>query len=420
MAEPRTKRVPLQLLRHADGSIDYRPLFVVWELTLRCDQACRFCGSRAGRAREDELTTAECLDVIRQLADLGTREIAIHGGEAYLRPDWLTLVRAIRERGIDCSMVTGGRGFTADLAKQAADGGITAVSVSLDGVEEMHDGLRGVRGSHAGALRAMENLRAAGIPVGCNTQLNRKNFRQLPAITELLTAQRPYGWQVQLMVPMGRAAEATDLWLEPYELLEVIPLVAEARTRCDEVGIALWPGNNVGYFGPYEHTLRDGRSRRGHSGGCGGGVLTLGLEANGDVKGCSAMATAGYVGGNVRQRPLRAIWETAPELRFVRDFQASDLWGFCAGCYYASLCKGGCIWTASTLLGARGNNPYCHHRAVELLRAGKRERLVRVEEAAGEIRDRGRFELVLEDAPADWVAQLPVRVSRAEAAASGG
>ena len=56
----------------------------------------------------------------------------------------------------------------------------------------------------------------------------------------------------------------------------------------------------------------------------------------------------------------------------------------------------------------------------ESLRAGKRERLVRVEEAAGEIRDRGRFELVLEDAPADWVAQLPVRGSRAEAAASGG
>ena len=39
-------------------------------------------------------------------------------------------------------------------------------------------------------------------------------------------------------------------------------------------------------------------------------------------------------------RPLRAIWETAPELRFVRDFQASDLWGFCAGCYSASLCSG--------------------------------------------------------------------------------
>lgn len=409
MAELRTKRVPLQLLRKPDGSVDYRPLYVVWETTLRCDQACRFCGSRAGRPRADELTTDECLDVIRQLAELGTREIAMHGGEAYLRPDWLTLVRAIRDRGMQSSMVTGGRGMTPELATQAAQAGITAVSVSIDGVEAMHDTLRAVRGSHAGALRAMDNLRAAGVLVGCNTQLNRKNFRQLPEITELLGKQKPYGWQVQLMVPMGRAAEASDLWLEPYDLLEVIPLVAEARTRCDELGIKLWPGNNVGYFGPYEHTLRDGRSRRGHSGGCGGGVLTLGIEANGDVKGCSAMATAGYVGGNVRTKPLREIWDGAPELHFVRDFQMDDLWGYCRDCYYAPLCKGGCIWTASTLLGRRGNNPYCHHRAVELLGAGKRERLVRVEEAAGEIRDRARFELVVEAAPADWVARLPTR-----------
>jgi radical SAM protein with 4Fe4S-binding SPASM domain len=407
MAELRTKRIPLQLLRKPDGTIDFRPLYVVWEITLRCDQACRFCGSRAGRAREDELTTDECLDVVRQLADLGTREIAMHGGEAYLRPDWLTLVRACRERGIDCTMVTGGRGMTSDVAKAAADAGISAVSVSIDGLEEMHDGLRAVRGSHAGALAAMDNLRAAGVLVGCNTQLNRKNFRQLPEITELLTKQKPYGWQVQLMVPMGRAAEATDLWLEPYDLLEVIPLVAEARARADEFGIKLWPGNNVGYFGPYEHAMRDGRSRRGHSGGCGGGVLTLGIEANGDVKGCSAMATAGYVGGNVREKPLREIWDHAPELRLVRDFKVDQLWGYCHECYYAALCKGGCIWTASTLLGRRGNNPYCHHRALELLRAGKRERLVRVEEAPGELRDRGRFELVVEDAPAEWIARLP-------------
>ena len=79
-----------------------QPRFVVWEITLRCDQQCRFCGTRAGRPRPDELTTAEALSVIDQLADMGTAEIAIHGGEAYLRGDWLDIVRAIRGRGMDC------------------------------------------------------------------------------------------------------------------------------------------------------------------------------------------------------------------------------------------------------------------------------------------------------------------------------
>ena len=395
----------LQRLRLlADGP---KPLLVVWEITLRCDQHCRFCGTRAGRPAPDELTTTEALEVVKQLADLGTVELAIHGGEAYLRADWLDIVRAIRAEGIDCTMVTGGRGFGPELARDAAAAGMSSVSISVDGVEETHDALRGLKGSHAGAMAAMRNLREAGVRIGCNTQVNRQNWRELPAILDLVAAHAIYGWQVQLMVPMGRAAEADDLWLEPYDLLEVMPLLASVRERADALGVKLWPGNNVGYFGPYEHLLRDGRSFGGFSSGCGGGIRTLGIEANGDIKGCSAMSSQGFVGGNVRDRSIAEIWLEAPELKFARDFVVDDLWGFCRDCYYAETCKGGCIWTASTILGKRGNNPYCHHRAVELLAAGKRERMRLVSAAPGLIRDAARFELVVEDAPADWVASLP-------------
>jgi len=380
-----------------------RPLFAVWEITLRCDQHCRFCGTRAGRPRDDELTTEEALDVVSQLAAMGTLEVAIHGGEAYLRPDWLDLVRAMRARGMDVTMVTGGRGFTRALADELKRAGVTAVSVSVDGTEATHDALRGLKGSHAAALRALELLRAAGVPVGCNTQINRKNFRELEAITDLIAARSVYGWQVQLMVPMGRAADADDLWLQPYDLLDVLPRIAEARRRCDERGVKLWPGNNVGYFGPYEHLLRGDRTRSGYSSGCGGGVRVIGLEANGDVKGCSAMGSEGFVGGNVRNRPLREIWDLAPELRFARGFVLDDLWGFCRDCYYAEHCKGGCLWTSSTLLGRTGNNPYCHHRALEMLARGKRERLTLVRAAEGRIRDKAEFALTVEEAPPEWV-----------------
>ena len=72
------------------ASIDQadRPIYAVWEITLKCDLACRHCGSRAGHARPDELTTAECLDLVRQMAELGVKEVTLIGGEAYLRDDW--------------------------------------------------------------------------------------------------------------------------------------------------------------------------------------------------------------------------------------------------------------------------------------------------------------------------------------------
>jgi len=65
----------------------YRPIYAVWELTLACDRASRHCGTRAGRARPDELTTREALDLVDKLADLGTKELTLIGGEAYLRDD---------------------------------------------------------------------------------------------------------------------------------------------------------------------------------------------------------------------------------------------------------------------------------------------------------------------------------------------
>lgn len=407
MAIPLTKRHPTHALRRPDGTEDYRPMYVVWEITLRCDQACHFCGSRAGVARTDELTTEEILDTIGQLAEMGTKEVALHGGEAYLREDFLTIVRAIHDHGMDATMVTGGRGFTPELAKAAAEAGIRSVSLSIDGLAPTHEALRGLRGGHASALAALRNLLDAGVAVGCNTQLNRKNFRELPQIAELLLQYPLYGWQVQLMVPMGRAAEAGDLWLQPYDLLELIPIVASVRESCDKGGLRLWPGDNVGYFGPFEHALRHERSRSGHSGGCGGGILTMGIESHGDIKGCSAMSSDGFIAGNIRGGPIAETWKTAPELRFMRDFKIDDLWGYCRECYYAEVCRGGCLWTAATILGRRGNNPYCHHRAIEKLAGGKRERLEQVQPAAGLVRDRSLFQLVEEDAPEEWIATLP-------------
>lgn len=47
--------------------------------------------------------------------------------------------------------------------------------------------------------------------------------------------------------------------------------------------------------------------------------------------------------------------------------------------------------------GKAGNSPYCHQRALEMQRAGKRERLVAREAAPGLPFDHGRFEIVVED-----------------------
>src|SRR5688572_15252432 len=76
-------------------SPEFFPAYVVWELTLKCDQPCTHCGSRAGDARPRELSTGEALVVVEQLAAQRAKEVVLIGGEAYLHPGFLEIVRAL-------------------------------------------------------------------------------------------------------------------------------------------------------------------------------------------------------------------------------------------------------------------------------------------------------------------------------------
>ena len=373
------------------------PIYVVWEITLRCDLSCGHCGSRAGKPRTDELSTSEALGVVAQLAAMGSREVTLIGGEAYLRDDWHVIARSIVDHGMRCSMTTGGRGMTLERARLAKSSGLSAVSVSIDGLQATHDTQRGLRGAFDAALAALGNLREAGVTLDVNTQLNRLSVPELSGIMDLLIAQKVRGWQVQLTVPMGRAADRPEWLLQPYELLELYPRLAAEAERGRVHGVLIWPANNIGYFGPYEGVLR-GRGTEGelYWTGCPAGTRAMGIESDGAVKGCPSLPTTSYTGGHVRERTLQDLWDHTKELRYTRDRTAADLWGFCSTCYYADECRAGCTWTSHVFFGKPGNNPYCHHRALEHEKQGLRERLVQVERAPGTPFDHGRFEVVVE------------------------
>jgi len=381
----------MQVPRDARSNQAPHPRYVVWELTLTCDQACRHCGSRAGKARDQELTLDEARGIVEQLARAGTREVTLIGGEAYLHPDWLEIARAIAQVGMVPTMTTGARGITPELARDAARAGVRAMSVSIDGMQEVHDRLRAVPGSWRQAVRALGHIRDAGMAPHANTQWNRLNLPQVEELAAVLRMQGVRVWQVQITGPMGRAADRETWILQPYDLLDLVPrLAAVARAGRDE-GFRVEAANNLGYFGPYEKDLR-----RVHWQGCQAGRYVLGIESNGDLKGCPSLPSAPYVGGNLREHSLEHLWSQTAELRFSRDRTLDELWGFCRDCYYAETCRGGCSWTAHTLLGRRGNMPLCYHRAETLRERGIRERLVRAEQAPGDPFDFGRFEVVEE------------------------
>jgi nif11-class peptide radical SAM maturase 3 len=393
-----------------------RKSYAVWELTLKCNLACIHCGSRAGPARENELTTAEALDLVRQMADLGIGEVSLIGGEAFLRPDWLEIAAELSDAGILCSMTTGGYGISVETARRMKAAGIAFVSVSIDGLEENHDRQRGKAGSWQACFQTMGHFREIGMTFGCNTQLNRLTAPEIPRLYELIRDAGAVSWQPQMTVPMGNAADNAWLLLQPAELLEFYPALARVAYRANREKVAFMPGSSVGYFGPYETIIREHHLKQGQFWmGCQAGLSGIGIEADGKIKGDPSLPTDYYTGGNIREKSLREIMD-APEMKINLGGGTPEgvahLWGFCKTCEFADLCRGGCSWSSHVFFNRRGNNVYCHHRALEMAKRGRRERVRPQLMAIGKPFDNGVFEIIEEPLDAPWPAGDDLRFTK--------
>lgn len=383
-----------------------RDAYAVWELTLKCNLSCGHCGSRAGERRDNELSTEEALDLVRQLAEAGITEVTIEGGEAFLRPDWLTIARAISDHGMVCTMVTGGYGVSREMARRMKDAGIFGVTVSIDGLAATHNRIRGRERSFEFCFEALGHFAAVGLESSANTQINRWSAPELPELYERLRDAKIKNWQVQLTTAMGNAADRAWLLFQPAELEDLYRVLARIGLRAADEGVRIAPGNNIGYFGPYDSQIfASGGGGRAWA-GCMAGLAVLGIHADGSIKGCPTLPSE-FIGGNIREQPLSEILESR-ELTFNVEAGTpagtSHMWGFCGDCPHARACRGGCSQTSTVLLGKRGNNPYCHYRARELQKRGLRERITPRLLAIGKPFDHGSFRLIEEPIDAPWPA----------------
>ena len=333
------------------------------ELTTACPCRCVTCGSNCGRASDNELTTDELLRVLSELEDLACHRVGFLGGEPLCRPDLMPLIKEARTRGMLVEVITSGMGLDSRCAQRLKDAGVNSVTVSVDGLKPSHDAQRGVVRAHDRAIEAIAALKAARIPVGVTTQVNRMSLPELESMGDELLDAGAIGWQLQTTLPMGRAAESPLILREEDmpELLATLRRLAQ-RTKLRPIitdAIGWWTTDD-----PHLRSADGGMSRCWL--GCFAGIRHLGITSCGDVKGCLAL-TSGFVEGNLRDEPLRQIWEDPARFAYNRQYRRDSLSGPCANCKNAELCRGGCTACSVAFHGKPGINTRCLARIEQSL-----------------------------------------------------
>jgi 12,18-didecarboxysiroheme deacetylase len=341
-----SSRLPSHLLQFSE---DKKPV-VVWNATRACNLRCIHCYAQAGaRPAADELTTAEGLSLLDDLADFGAPVVLFSGGEPLLRPDLMDLIRHAVGRDLRAVLSTNGTLITADTAKELADLGLSYVGISLDGLAETNDRFRGQAGAFDRAMAGIEHSGRAGLKVGLRFTIYRHNVAAIGPIFDLLEERDIPRVCFYHLVYSGRGAGLMNEDLTHVETRAAVDLILDRTRAMFDKGKnpeVLTVDNHAD--GPYlylkllkEDPVRAAevlellRMNEGNSSGRGIGCVSWDGQVHAD------QFWREHSFGNVRERPFSRIW-TDPNIPLLAELKdkKSHVTGRCQACCWLGVCAG--------------------------------------------------------------------------------
>lgn len=305
----------------------------VWELTKACTMRCMHCGSQAGAARGDELKEPEAFRIADQLIELGCTRVTLIGGEVTLCSYWARLAGYLSDHGMVCDIVTNGYHKTEQDYLDFQDSHIASAAISLDGMEELHNWIRGQGDAFTEAERFCLRMAKTKIPLTAVTTITKMCVEELGTMYDWLGRQGIRVWQWQQVSPMGNAGDHAALALETEDIERVIDSYADLSSRG---GMPIVLGDNLGYYVERERGLIHPFH------GCAAGLSVIGIDSEGNVRGCESLYDQCYTEGNLRKISLREIWESPDSFSYNRKFIPNLLSGKCLACSVGAVCAGGC------------------------------------------------------------------------------
>ena len=335
----------------------HQPLSVHFDLTYRCNERCVHC--YLDHDDHGELTTAECLAVMEELASAGTLFLTFSGGEIFLRPDLYEILAAARRLHFDISLKSNALLVTQERAARLREFGVRRVQISVySDIPAVHDAITKVPGSLQRTLAAIPLLLEQGLQVKLACPLMRENllaYRGVMALAEKMGI--PYVLDLTITPMMDGSGGPLEHRIPVSSLLPVMqdPTLhackpqptPEAAAAMKEYPAAFGSAVSSGIESSAYEDLP-----------CSAGHNSCYISPYGDVFPCVQLPQAA---GNLRRERFSDIWYHAPQLERLRGIRESSL-PVCSKCEirsYCERCPGLALMEGGDLLGA-------YERACEL------------------------------------------------------
>lgn len=316
--------------------------------TAGCNLKCAMCFVRFARSGDD-LSLDDWKDIVGQVRRFRPR-IHLSGGEPFLYKDIIPLIEHIKKAGLFLHITTNGT-FLAEHAAQIVKAGINQIDISIDGVKETHDRIRGVPGTFDKILAGLDGLTKAkaGGPLPTVKMNSILNFEQPAEMEKLLEIMSGYGVsEAQFIHPLfldrgaveshreylkqalnrdvNGWAHADRYQVKPANLGEVRK--ATDRMRKDsKVRVTVFPDFDPDQAQAYYQADRALASLVRPR--CRAMWDTATILANADLESCPD-----YVVGNCLEKPFAELWNSEPMRQLRLRIRYGEYFSVCRACCF--------------------------------------------------------------------------------------
>lgn len=320
-------------------------MLIQWHITERCNLRCSHCYQESAPPPEPPLSQLlailDRIDAFTSfLRDRAKAPVPVHititGGEPFLHPGFIPLIRRIAARPDRWTFAILSNGTLIDDAviDVLADSKVSFVQVSIEGSEPVHDRIRGC-GTFRLATRALGLLVAHGIPSHISFTAHQGNVAEFPAVAALARSLRVTRLWSDRMVPLGRGAHESSPCLSPEETLAFFTTMQEERM------LHARSPTEIAMHRALQFLVGQGQPYR-----CTAGDTLLTILPDGSLCPCRRMPRCV---GNVLEQPIHEIYMESPLLRALREPDAAP--EACGRCFYSRLCRGGLRCLADAVHG---------------------------------------------------------------------
>jgi AdoMet-dependent heme synthase len=296
------------------------PLAVQLDLTYRCNERCVHC--YLDHEDHGEMTTAEILGLLDQLAEAGVFFLTLSGGEIFMRKDLFEIMERARSLTFVVKLKTNAVMINRRKARRIAAIGVESVQVSLYSHRaEVHDAITKLPGSLERTLEGARLLREAGVNVSFANVVMRENADDYPDVRDLA---RDMGIEYKIDPTITPMMDGGRDVLELNVDRERLAAIYHDPRLVDDVGELCAPPS-----GPMDE--KDAFDTI----PCTAGHSACYVSPYGDVYPCVQFP---LLSGNVRKQSFAQIWRDSPQLKEVRSITIGDLEG-CSSCTHNSSCS---------------------------------------------------------------------------------